>query len=36
MIYDILAVPRHPGKFEIPPVEFVFFNPATRQYETVK
>ncbi len=36
MIYDILAVPRHPGKFEIPPVEFVFFNTATRQYETVK
>ena len=36
MIYDILAVPRHPGKFEIPPIEFVFFNTATRQYETVK
>ena len=28
--------PSHPGKFEIPPVEFVFFNTATRQYETVK
>ena len=36
MIYDILAVPRHPGKFEIPPVEFVFFNTATHKYETVK
>ena len=36
MIYDILAVPRHPGKFEIPPVEFVFFNTATKKYETVK
>ena len=36
MIYDILAVPRHPGKFEIPPVEFVFFNTATQKYETVK
>ena len=36
MIYDILAVPRHPGKFEIPPIEFVFFNTATQKYETVK
>ena len=35
MIYDILAVPRHPGKYEIPPVKFVFFNPSTKQYETV-
>ena len=35
MIYDILAVPRHPGKFEIPPVEFVFFNTSTKKYETV-
>ena len=36
MIYDILAVPRHPGKFEIPPIEFVYFNTATQKYETVK
>ncbi len=36
MIYDILAVPRHPGKFEIPPIQFVFFNTSTHQYETVK
>jgi len=36
MIYDILAVPRHPGKFEIPPIEFVFFNTATQKYETVR
>ena len=36
MIYDILAVPRHPGKFKIPPIEFVFFNTATQKYETVK
>ena len=36
MIYDILAVPRHPGKFEIPPIEFVFCNTATQKYETVK
>lgn len=36
MIYDILAVPRHPGKYEIPPVAFVFFNTTTGKYETVK
>lgn len=36
MIYDILAVPRHQGKYEIPPIEFTYFNTATKKYETVK
>ena len=36
MIYDILAVPRHQGKYEIPPVEFIYFNTETKKYETVK
>ena len=36
MIYDILAVPRHQGKYEIPPIEFTYFNTSTRQYETVR
>ena len=36
MIYDILAVPRHQGKYEIPPVEFTFYNTSSRKYETVK
>ena len=36
MIYDILAVPRHQGKYEIPPVEFTYFNTDTKKYETVK
>ena len=36
MIYDILAVPRHQGKYEIPPVEFTYFNTETKKYETVK
>ena len=36
MIYDILAVPRHQGKYEIPPVEFTYFNTGTKKYETVK
>ena len=34
MIYDILAVPRHQGKYEIPPIEFTYFNTNTHQYET--
>ena len=36
MIYDILAVPRHQGKYEIPPIEFTYFDTATKKYETVK
>jgi tetratricopeptide (TPR) repeat protein len=36
MIYDILAVPRHQGKYEIPPIEFTYFNTTTRQYETAR
>ena len=27
MIYDILAVPRHQGKYEIPPIEFTYLWP---------
>ena len=34
MIYDILAVPRHQGKYEIPPIEFTYFNTTTKKYET--
>ncbi len=36
MIYDFLAVPRHQGEFDIPAVEFVYFDTATKQYKTVK
>ena len=36
MIYDILAVPRHQGKFEIPPIEFTYFDTANKRYETVR
>ena len=36
MIYDILAVPRHQGKYEIPPIEFTYFNTTTRRYETAR
>ena len=36
MIYDFLAVPRHPGKFEIPPVEFTYYDTGTHSYNTAK
>ena len=35
-IYDILIVPRHQGQYDIPPVEFTYFDTATKRYETVK
>ena len=35
-IYDILIVPRHQGKYEIPPVEFTYFDTSTNSYQTVK
>ena len=35
-IYDFLIVPRHQGKYDIPPVEFTYFDTATKRYETVK
>jgi len=35
MIYDFLVVPRHQGDFEIPAVEFVYYDPSARQYKTV-
>ena len=36
MVYDFLAVPRHPGDFDIPPVTFTYFDTAQKQYKTVK
>ena len=35
-IYDVLIVPRHQGKYEIPPIEFTYFDTSTKRYETVK
>ncbi|MDP2891247.1 MAG: BatD family protein [Bacteroidota bacterium] len=32
--FEYLFIPRFAGNFTISPVQFVFFNPATRQYET--
>ena len=36
MIYDFLAVPRHPGKFDIPPVEFTYYDTGKHSYITAK
>ncbi|MGE5393226.1 MAG: BatD family protein [Candidatus Saccharibacteria bacterium] len=32
--FEYLFIPRYAGNFTIPPVQFVYFNPSTRQYET--
>jgi hypothetical protein len=34
-VFEYLAIPRHPGKFRIPPVEFAFFNPASGNYKSI-
>ena len=36
MIYDFLMVPRHQGKYEIPPVEFTYYDTEEDAYRTVK
>ena len=35
MIYDILIVPRHQGKYEIPAIKLTYFDTATSAYKTV-
>jgi hypothetical protein len=35
MVYEFLAVPRHQGKFDVPPVEFVYFDTQQKQYVTL-
>ncbi|MBR6140269.1 MAG: protein BatD [Bacteroidaceae bacterium] len=34
--YDYVVVPRHGGKFSIPPVEFCYFDPEKERYNTVR
>lgn len=34
VMYDYIAVPRHQGKFEVPAVEFCYFDPDAREYRT--
>ena len=35
-IYDFLIGPRHQGKYDIPPVEFTYFDTNSKSYQTVK
>ena len=34
IVYDFLAVPRHQGTFEIPPIEYTYFDTKTNSYQT--
>ena len=34
--YDYVVVPRHGGKFSIPPVEFCYFDPEQEKYNTLR
>lgn len=36
MVYDFLAVPRNQGKYEVPPIEFVYYDTEANAYKTVK
>ena len=36
MIYDFLVVPRNQGKYQIPPVEFTYYDTSANTYKTVK
>jgi tetratricopeptide (TPR) repeat protein len=36
IIYDFLAVPRHQGTFEIPPIEYTYFDTKSNNYKTVR
>lgn len=35
-IVETLVIPRHPGSFVIPPVEYSYFNLSTGQYQTLR
>ena len=34
--FEFIAIPRQPGRFEIPPVEVPFFNTKTKKYQVLK
>ena len=36
VVYDFLAVPRHQGKYEIPAIEYIYFDTKSNQYRTLK
>ncbi len=36
MVYDYTAVPRHGGKYSVPPVEFCYFDTQSKTYRTIR
>lgn len=36
IVYDFLAVPRHQGTFEIPAIEYIYFDTKSNSYKTVR
>ena len=36
IVYDYVIVPRHGGKYTIPPVEFCYFDPEKERYNTLR
>ncbi len=36
MVYDYTAVPRHGGKYSVPPVEFCYFDTNSKSYKTIR
>ena len=36
VVYDYTAVPRHGGKYTIPPIEFCYFDTNTKTYKTLR
>lgn len=36
VVFDYVIVPRHGGKYSIPPVEYVYFSPETEKYVTLR
>lgn len=36
MVYEFMAVPRHAGKFEIPPIELTYYDTKANAYKTAK
>ena len=36
IVYDFLAVPRHQGSYEIPAIEYTYFDTKSNSYKTVR
>lgn len=36
IVFDYIAVPRHKGQYDLPPVQFCYFDPEAKQYRTLQ